>query len=127
MMKQSTVLIHLTNAVRTHKSNPQEVVQSFLPFNSWRDSLSCVIYIILFFESLIFVLSALRVSKKIPLLGLNYSLKFTMYLFVILRRLDSGNNKSYKYYDGNLARKTLSWNVLLLLFSSILFQLVLVI
>lgn len=127
-MKQSTILIHLTNVIRTYKPNSQEVVQSFLPFNSCRDSLSCVIYIMLFYECLIFVLSALRVTNsEIPPLGLNYSLKFTMDFFVILRGLISGNNISYKYYNDNFIRKIVSWNVLLPSFSSILFRLILVI
>lgn len=99
----------MTNAVRTCKSNTQEVVQSFLPFDSCRDSFFCVIYITLFYESLIFVLSASRVSNSgIP--------------------LSAGmDNKSHKYCDGNLIRKTLPWNVLFLSLSSILFQLGLVI
>lgn len=63
----------------------------------------------LLYENLIFVLSDLRVSNSgTPLLSLNYSLKSTTDFFMILRRLDLGNNKSYRYYDGNLIGKTFS-------------------
>lgn len=61
---QPSFLIDKINAVRAPKSNLQKVIQSFLWFNSCRDSLVYVIYIMLFYESLIFVLSASSVSTK---------------------------------------------------------------
>lgn len=91
---QPSFLIDITNAVRASQSNLQKVIQNFLCFNSCRDTLSCIIYIMLFYESLIFVLSASRISNNwIPLSALNYSPKFTMDHYVILRRESLDVNK----------------------------------